>query len=124
MGGSFDSGKLERVFFNLLLNACESAGEDRDPRVQVEVESSDGAFRVRLKDNGYGMPAGLIDRIFDPFVSYGKNNGTGLGLAIAKKIISEHGGSIEVEQTGADGTTLLVCFPCNREQQLAVCNNA
>ncbi|GAC1656828.1 MAG: hypothetical protein NVS9B15_18070 [Acidobacteriaceae bacterium] len=119
MDGNFDSRKLERAFFNLLLNAAEAAGEDRDPRVRVEIASEDDAFLVRIKDNGHGIPAELTDQIFDPFVSFGKHNGTGLGLAIADKIIREHGGSLRVEQSSSEGTTLLASFPRHTKAQLA-----
>ena len=108
--GVFDPRKLERAFFNLVLNACE-ATPDVDNRVTVEVRTSKEAFEVRVSDEGSGVPENIRDRVFDPFVSSGKPNGTGLGLAIVSKIVSDHGGTVSVERTSQSGTVMLVKLP-------------
>ena len=108
--GTFDPRKLERAFFNLVLNACE-ATPDADNRVTVEVRTTKEAFEVRVSDEGSGVPENIRDRVFDPFVSSGKPNGTGLGLAIVSKIVSDHGGTVEVERTSQNGTVMLVKLP-------------
>jgi signal transduction histidine kinase len=118
--GSFDSKKLERVFFNLVLNACEAAVQHRDPDITIQLHATEESFEVRLSDNGQGVPEDIRDRMFDPFVSYGKNNGTGLGLTIANKVVQEHGGSLTVERTGPDGTTMLVRLPRWTRQSLVM----
>lgn len=107
--GVFDPKKIERVFFNLLLNACE-ATSDRG-KIDIAIRHSDGSFEVRVADDGVGIPAGIRSTLFDPFISSGKSNGTGLGLAIVSKIIHDHYGSITVEDTGENGTVFLVKFP-------------
>ena len=107
--GVFDSKKIERLFFNLLLNACE-ATSDRG-KIHIEVKSLDNLFEVRIADDGVGIPTGISSTLFDPFISAGKSNGTGLGLAIVSKIIHDHYGSIGVEHTGETGTVFLVKFP-------------
>lgn len=107
--GVFDSKKIERLFFNLLLNACE-ATSDRG-KINIEIKSSDSAFEVRIADDGVGIPASIRGTLFDPFISSGKSNGTGLGLAIVSKVVHDHYGSISVEQTGESGTVFLVRFP-------------
>jgi signal transduction histidine kinase len=107
--GLFDSKKIERLFFNLLLNACE-ATSDRG-KINIEIKSSDSAFEVRVADDGVGIPAAIRSTLFDPFISSGKSNGTGLGLAIVSKVVHDHYGSISVEQTGETGTVFLVRFP-------------
>jgi signal transduction histidine kinase len=107
--GLFDSKKIERLFFNLLLNACE-ATSDRG-KISIEIKSLDSAFEVRIADDGVGIPASIRGTLFDPFISSGKSNGTGLGLAIVSKVVHDHYGSISVEQTGETGTVFLVRFP-------------
>jgi signal transduction histidine kinase len=110
MEGSFDPKKLERVFVNLILNACEATA-GRQGRILVEARSSEQAFDVRIQDNGSGIPADIRNNLFDPFVSSGKQNGTGLGLAIVSKIVHDHFGEVLVEQTSEQGTVVLVRIP-------------
>jgi signal transduction histidine kinase len=107
--GLFDSKKIERLFFNLLLNACE-ATSDRG-KINIEIKSSESSFEVRIADDGVGIPAAIRSTLFDPFISSGKSNGTGLGLAIVSKVVHDHYGSISVEETGETGTVFLVRFP-------------
>jgi signal transduction histidine kinase len=108
--GLFDPRKLERAFFNLVLNACE-ASATVESRVSVEVHKNRDTFEVRVTDEGLGVPETIRDRVFDPFVSSGKPNGTGLGLAIVSKIVSDHGGSVKLESTSERGTVMLVKLP-------------
>jgi signal transduction histidine kinase len=110
--GMFDARKLERVFFNLILNACE-ATEDTQGSITVEAKNTGDAFEIRIHDNGHGIPGSIRHTLFDPFVSFGKPNGTGLGLAIVSKIVQDHAGSVTVEQTSEAGTTVLVRLPCS-----------
>ena len=107
--GVFDSKKIERAFFNLLLNACE-ATSDRG-KIEIHITDPDNSFEVRVADDGVGIPAVIRSTLFDPFISSGKSNGTGLGLAIVSKIVHDHYGSVGVEQTGESGTVFLVKFP-------------
>jgi len=108
--GWFDSRKLERVFYNLLLNACEAVAADRG-HIDVELrEISDGVL-IRVSDNGHGIPETIRGRLFEPFVSYGKENGTGLGLTVVHKIVQDHGGNVTVEKTSDEGTVFKVVLP-------------
>jgi signal transduction histidine kinase len=108
--GMFDSRKLERVFFNLILNACE-AMNGLDGSITIDARRAENSFEIRIQDNGPGIPASIQNTLFDPFVSFGKPNGTGLGLAIVSKIVQDHAGTVEVEQTSESGTTVLVQLP-------------
>ncbi len=108
--GSFDPRKMERVFFNLALNACEATAT-RMGRIVFDIESNGNYFDVRVTDNGLGIPPSIRDSLFDPFVSSGKPNGTGLGLAIVSKIVHDHGGQVSVERTTDTGTVILVRLP-------------
>ncbi len=110
MEGSFDARKLERVFFNLLLNACESCPNGQ-ARIDVQIDSRADEFDIRIRDNGKGIPENIRSTVFDPFVSSGKPNGTGLGLAIVSKIVRDHDGSVEIQDTSSSGTVIRVRFP-------------
>jgi signal transduction histidine kinase len=112
--GMFDSKKLERVFFNLILNACE-ASQGLDAAVTITARSTDQDFEIRIRDGGRGIPERIRDTLFDPFVSYGKPNGTGLGLAIVSKIVQDHSGYVSIEQTSEHGTTVLVRLPLSHQ---------
>ena len=113
--GWFDPGGLERVFHNLLLNACEAAPPESG-RVEVTTSGTAAGLAILVADNGGGIPEEIRDRLFEPFVTAGKDNGIGLGLALVQKIVHEHGGQIKVERTGRDGTTLRIWLPATVPQ--------
>jgi signal transduction histidine kinase len=117
MNGVFDPQKIERAFFNLVLNAFEASVQPQ-AEVEIDIRSSGNHFDIRITDHGSGIPAPIRQTLFDPFVSFGKSTGTGLGLAIVGKIIHDHGGSVDVEETSSTGTTFLVKLP--RAAQSAV----
>lgn len=102
--GWFDQRKLERALYNLLLNGCEAAPVSGG-RVEVGITENAGSISIAVSDNGPGVAESIRDRLFHPFVSYGKENGTGLGLAVVQKIVQDHGGEIFVERT-LDGRTV------------------
>jgi signal transduction histidine kinase len=108
--GWFDPAKLERVLHNLILNACEAVSLESG-LIEVRIAQLPHGTEIRIADNGPGIPAPVLHTIFQPFVSYGKENGTGLGLAIAFKIVQDQGGLIEVEHTGPGGTTFRLMLP-------------
>lgn len=110
MDGVFDPKKIERAFFNLVLNACEATVPSQG-HVKIEICSAGESFEVRVSDNGAGIPPSILNTLFDPFISSGKPNGTGLGLAIVNKIVHDHGGLVTVEKTSETGTTFLVSLP-------------
>jgi signal transduction histidine kinase len=80
-------------------------------RIEVELLNNSGDVEVRVSDNGPGIPDPIRLRLFEPFVSYGKENGSGMGLAVAQKIIQDHGGEISVEQTSETGTIFRLTIP-------------
>jgi signal transduction histidine kinase len=108
--GWFDHRKLERAFFNLLLNACESTA-DRSGRVIVELNDTASEIEIRVIDSGRGIPGSIRNTLFEPFVSLGKENGTGLGLTVVQKIVQDHGGEVAVERTSAEGTVFRITLP-------------
>jgi signal transduction histidine kinase len=115
--GWFDPAKLERIFHNLLLNACEAVSPDFG-KVQVNILSTSEGVEIRVADNGHGIPEPVRTSIFQPFVSYGKENGTGLGLAVVQKIIQDHGGRATVESTGAAGTVFRLTLPVSKTENV------
>ena len=110
MDGVFDPKKIERAFFNLVLNACEATVPSQG-RVKIEIRSSEEFFEVRVGDNGAGIPAPILNTLFDPFISSGKTQWDRPGTCIVNKIVHDHGGMVTVEKTSETGTTFLVSLP-------------
>lgn len=108
--GWYDARKLERAFFNVILNACEAVPKDNG---QIEVMVRQGPERVfiRVTDNGPGVPSHIQDKLFQPFVSAGKQNGSGLGLTIVQKCCIDHRGSVDVEASSPGRTTFRIILP-------------
>lgn len=103
-------GHLNQVFLNLLLNAAQAI-TDRG-RIEVRSEMAGNEIRIRIHDNGCGIPEGSLGRIFDPFFTTRPvGSGTGLGLAVCHDIVQAHGGRIEVESEVGVGTTFTVYLP-------------
>jgi signal transduction histidine kinase len=108
--GWFDCKKIERVLLNLLLNACEAVSPESG-KINVELKRQGENLEVRIADNGPGVAEAVRERLFEPFVSHGKENGTGMGLTVVQKILQDHGGDISVEQTSPSGTTFRASIP-------------
>lgn len=106
----FDPRKLERALYNLLLNACEAAPSS-EGRVLVTVERSGPAVTIAISDNGPGIAEPIRDKLFHPFVSFGKQNGTGLGLTVVQKIVQDHGGQVVQERTADARTVFRITLP-------------
>jgi signal transduction histidine kinase len=106
----FDSRKLERALYNLLLNACEAAPSS-EGRVQVTVERTSSSVIIAVSDNGPGIAEPIRERLFHPFVSFGKENGTGLGLTVVQKIVQDHGGHVLMERTEDAKTVFRITLP-------------
>ncbi|HLB88271.1 MAG TPA: HAMP domain-containing sensor histidine kinase [Terriglobales bacterium] len=108
--GWFDPKKLERALYNLLLNSCEAVAANAG-NIEVELREVADGVEVRVRDNGRGIPESIRGKLFEPFVSYGKENGTGLGLTVVQKIVQDHGGDVTVEKTSAEGTVFRLLLP-------------
>ena len=108
--GWFDSRKLERALLNLVLNACEAVPAGAG-HIHIELREVAGGVEVRVCDDGRGIPHEVRDQLFEPFVSFGKENGTGLGLTVVQKIVQDHGGDVAVESTSAQGTVFRLWIP-------------
>jgi signal transduction histidine kinase len=105
-----DRHRLLRVFNNLIRNACEAMAKTDERVLIFAVKRIDSGLRFTISDTGCGIPAELLPRIFEPFVTHGKSNGTGLGLAISKAVVEAHHGVISVKSSER-GTTFTVDLP-------------
>ena len=118
-----DEGLLRQALLNLTRNAAEAAaGQSFGGRVEVhgaiEHVPSGELQRITVTDNGPGVAADDLTRIFVPFYTT-KTNGTGLGLAIVQKIIVQHGGSVEVRNQPQGGAEFIVSLPLSRQGTVA-----
>jgi two-component system nitrogen regulation sensor histidine kinase NtrY len=105
---------------NLVDNAVEALGGATAPArpngdaplivVETLLDAANGVVRLTVSDNGPGIPAEDRDKLFMPYYST-KRRGSGLGLAIVRRIIAEHGGSIEAANNTPTGTVFTVELP-------------
>ena len=100
-----DRDKITQVFLNLLNNAIDAARHE----ISVSVKTIDGRTEIRISDDGPGIKEQDLERVFDPFFTT-KKGGTGLGLPICKKIVEDHGGTIEIYGEDSKGTTVELLF--------------
>ena len=109
-----DPEQLRRVIINLVGNAIDALEdpriEQREVRVSMGENLAGSEIWVRITDNGRGIDPDDIDQIFDLFYT-SREEGTGLGLAMCRKIVDNHGGSIEVESEVGEGTEFVLVFP-------------
>jgi signal transduction histidine kinase len=104
-----DADQVRQVLFNLLLNALEALRRGGVVGVALEKEA-DGGLSLRVTDDGCGLPAGLGERIFAPFITT-KETGLGLGLSVCKRIIEAHGGAIAAANRAEGGAVFTVRLP-------------
>jgi len=103
-------GQVNQVFMNLILNAIQAVEGSGTITIRTGFEA--GMVVVEVIDDGVGIPAEHLQRIFDPgFTTKGVKVGTGLGLAIAFRIVENHGGRIEVESKPGQGSTFRILLP-------------
>ncbi len=106
---------LQQVLMNLILNAREAMLGRPGQLTICAGETAEGIF-IKVIDTGCGIPAENLDRIFDPFFttkspSPNNRSGTGLGLAFCRRIVEEHGGTIEVHSRPGQGSTFTLRLP-------------
>ena len=107
---NLDRTKIRQAFLNLLRNAQESIQNPHTGVIQVTASAVPGGFSVSIRDNGCGMTASQMEKIFCPFVTY-KPGGTGLGLAVTRQIIEAHHGTLTVTSTPGKGSCFTVFLP-------------
>lgn len=112
-----DADQLRQVVWNLLRNAAQAMPEGG--KIQVRVgrardEAGGDLVELAVADDGVGIPAADLERIFDPFYTT-KARGTGLGLAILHRVVTEHGGTIAVHSSPGQGTTMTIRLPAPKK---------
>ncbi len=110
----FDRELLERVFYNLVLNAAQATAEGG--AVTVKTRANGRSVEIAVIDRGSGIDEKTMKDIFNPFFTT-KKEGVGLGLAIVSKIVDEHGGKIAVESEPGKGSIFCVSLPTNPPPQ-------
>ena len=115
--GWYDARRLERAFFNVILNACEAVPKNQG-QIEIQVRHAGEHVSIRITDNGPGVPAQIQDKLFQPFISAGKQNGSGLGLAIVQKCCVDHHGSVDLEVCSAGRTTFRITLPIDPSKEL------
>lgn len=105
---AFDSELIERVIYNLLLNAAQASPEGAG--ITLKTRTADGYAEISVIDRGSGVAPEIRESIFNPFFTT-KREGVGLGLAICAKIVGEHGGKITMESEAGIGSVFRVLLP-------------
>ncbi|MGI9089065.1 MAG: ATP-binding protein [Chthoniobacterales bacterium] len=104
-----DLARFTRVLCNLIKNAREAMTGGGILTFSVDLVGAE--VILQLADTGCGIPADILPKLFEPFVTYGKSHGTGLGMAIAKSVVDAHHGTIAVKSTIGLGTTVEIRLP-------------
>ena len=123
---------LSRVFLNMVTNACYATHERRmalkeadpsavklkegranyEPQLRLTTRGTEDSIEIRIRDNGSGIPAELVEKIFHPFfTTKPTDKGTGLGLALSSDIVRQHGGDIRVETEAGEFTEMIIELP-------------
>ncbi len=110
-----DENQIEQVLINLLLNALHAVEDHGWVSIKSTVNPEQNCIVVEIADNGCGIPAGEVKKIFEPFYS-NRANGTGLGLAVSYGIIKNHQGDIRVFSEPGKGTRFTIEFPFMAEK--------
>ncbi len=106
----FDSDQMRRVFVNLFDNSGSASSDGRETKITIEMKRRTDDAVIVFSDNGPGIPAENIARIFDPYFTT-RRTGTGLGLALVKSIILMHRGTIDVNSPAGGGAVFTMTLP-------------
>jgi signal transduction histidine kinase len=112
--------QVNQVLLNLINNSAQAIDKPRGLITVTTRPLGTNAVAIDVEDNGKGIAPDALPKIFDPFYTTKEvGKGTGLGLAIAYKIVSQHGGKIDVRSTQGVGTTVTVTLPVEPPAELA-----
>ncbi len=110
-------GRINQVFMNLLVNACDAL--DGQGKILIKTRTTPVGVVIEFSDTGPGIPKEIQNRLFEPFfTTKAVGKGTGLGLSISHGIIASHGGKISVHSTPGSGTTFRIELPLDIPQEL------
>ena len=108
--------RMERVFFNLIANALEAM--PTGGALHIVCRKASSCVLIELEDTGPGIPRGIRDRLFEPFVTAGKHDGLGLGLALSRQTVLNHGGDIWTEPS--TGARFVIRLPLNGHESVSL----
>jgi signal transduction histidine kinase len=109
---SFDRAAIHRAILDLVSNAIDAcAGSESGSLVSLESRATENEIVVTVADNGIGMSDEVRSKLFVRFFSTKGGQGTGLGLPVVKKVVEEHGGTLEVESKPGQGSAFQLRFP-------------
>jgi two-component system NtrC family sensor kinase len=108
-----DPAQLRQCLINLVRNASEAVTSKGGGKVTLRTRRAGDRVVIEVEDDGVGIPADVLPRLFDPFFST-KEGGNGLGLALTQQIVRDHGGDLGVESTVGRGTTFRLSVPASR----------
>jgi two-component system NtrC family sensor kinase len=101
---------MRQVILNILLNAADAMSQGGELRICSCLDSRTNQVMLKVSDTGPGIPVEIQSKLFEPFFTT-KKTGTGLGLAIAYGIMERHKGSLKVESSPGNGTTVTIVLP-------------
>ena len=107
-----DAKRLRQIIFNLLSNAIGFSSEEQT--ITVSASKRDSNLILSVQDKGRGIPADVIDRVFDRFETYtigSRHRGVGLGLSIVRTLVELHGGHVDIHSKLGEGTLVTCVFP-------------
>ncbi len=104
-----DKTMIEQVLINLIKNAIQAFDGQSDKKIILSAHTNEGHVIISVKDNGSGIDADAIERIFVPFFTT-KKTGSGIGLSLSRQIMRQHGGQITVKSKLGEGTEFLLRF--------------
>ena len=106
---------IHRCVLNIVSNAIDACDKEKSiVKIATRKDETAGSFAIGMSDNGCGISQENLQRLFEVFFSTKGSKGTGLGLAVTHKIITEHGGSINVESEPGVGTTFIFDLPMKK----------
>lgn len=120
-----DNLSLEQLFINLILNAKDAivlkkeSIKDHSGVIKITTTFNEESVKLIIEDNGTGIPADIIPKIWTPFFTTkkkGKGTGTGIGLSLSHRIIKEHNADVSIDSSG-DGTIFTILFPVEGEPE-------
>ena len=123
---SADTGQISQVIQNIVINSRQAIPEEGTVEIScfnctdcasATKDLKDKCVRIIISDNGSGIPADILDKIFDPYFT-SKDDGSGLGLSICHSIINKHHGTISVESELGKGTIFTIQLPVSPEQKI------
>jgi signal transduction histidine kinase len=106
---------LKQVFINLIKNGVKAT--PNGGKVNVRMNRVNDSVVIKIIDEGFGIPEGVIQKLGEPFYST-KEKGTGLGLMVSYRIIEEHKGTIKIKSEKGKGTTIQIMLPMSKDRIL------